>query len=455
MRSRPISFVLAACAVFAACSSSSGSAPSGGGGSSTGGSPGGQGGTAVGASGGSSGDGGSATGSGGTTGNGGATDATPWVGTWTAAPQLTESQNNPPSALSNSTLRQVIHASLGGSRIRVRFSNEFSKSALAINKAHVAVCRATPLVDSTIDTATDTALTFSGKESVTVAAGQAVWSDPLDFALVPLGNLTVTIAYGSAPAQGDVTGHPGSRTTSYQVVDSSDVGVASMTSAKKTDHWYSLSGVDVVADSSTSAVVAVGDSITDGKGSENGPGNNNKRWPDDLAVRLAGNATTKYVAVLNQGIGGNAVASGGLGPTLIDRFTRDVLGQSGVRWIIVLEGVNDIGSNNAPASTITAAFDSLIALAHARNLLIYGATITPFGGNSYYSAARESVRQEVNSYIRTPGNFDAYIDMDAAVTDGGNPPKLKSTYDGGDGLHPSIYGHQKMADTVDLTLFSR
>lgn len=366
-----------------------------------------------------------------------------WVGTWEGAPQLTETSNLPPASLSNATLRQVIHVSVGGSQVRVRFSNEFGNGPVTINAAHVAACTANP-VNSTIDTATDRALAFSGSASVTIAQGQARWSDPINFTLAPLSNLSVTVAFGSTPS--NVTGHPGSRTTSYLQSGSSNVSAANMSSALTTDHWYILSGLDTFADAR--AIAILGDSITDGRGSTT---NGNNRWPDDLARRLQTSGATK-VAVLNAGIGGNAVTSGGLGPTGLSRYSRDVLQQSGAKWVIIFEGVNDIGGG-VSASTLTSAYDTLIAQARGQGLRVYGATITPFGSNSYYSVAHESVRQSVNTYIRS-GKFDAFIDFDAAVRDTSNPPRLQAAYDSGDGLHLNPAGYQKLADTVNLTLFA-
>jgi len=367
------------------------------------------------------------------------------VGTWSGAPQLTETNNLPPSPLTNATLRQLVHISVGGSQVRVKFSNEFGNGSVTINAAHVAVCNANP-VNSTIDTATDRALTFSSSGSVTIAAGQAVWSDAINFTLAPLSNLAVTVAFGAVPS--NVTGHPGSRTTSYLQPNSSNVTAANMASAQTTDHWYILSGVDTLADAK--AVAILGDSITDGRGSTT---NGNNRWPDALARRLQQSGNTK-VAVLNEGIGGNAITTGGIGPTGVNRFSRDILGQSGVRWVIIFEGVNDIGGSNASAATVTGAYDTLIAQARAQGLKVYGATITPFGGNTYYSAAHESVRQSVNTYIRS-GKFDAFIDFDAAVRDASNPPRVQTQYDSGDGLHLNPAGYQKLADTVNLTLFAQ
>ena len=383
----------------------------------------------------------------GTGGTGGATGTTHWVGTWTGAPQLTEMSNNPPASLSNSTLRQIVHVSLGGSQIRLRFSNEFGNGAVTINSAHVAVCRASP-VDSTIDTATDKALGFSGMASVTIAQNQAVWSDAFDFNLAALSNFTVTVAFGSAPS--NVTGHPGSRTTSYQQTGSSTVNAANMASAQKAEHWYILSGVDVMADAAANGIVVLGDSITDGRGTTT---DLNNRWPDDLARRLAANGATSKVAVMNQGIGGNAVASGGIGPTASARFMRDVLNQSGVKYVVIFEGVNDIGGG-ATAASITAVFDSMITQARAKSLLIYGATITPFGSNSYYTPEHETARQGVNTYVKS-GKFDGYLDFDAAVRDTSNPPRLQAAFDSSDGLHLSPAGYQRLADTIDLTLFTR
>ncbi|HXU01032.1 MAG TPA: GDSL-type esterase/lipase family protein [Polyangia bacterium] len=367
-----------------------------------------------------------------------------WVGTWAGAPQLTETANLPPASLTNATLRQVVHVSVGGSQLRVKFSNEFGNGAVTINAAHVAVCNANP-VNSTIDTATDRALTFSGSASVTIAQGQAKWSDPINFALAPLSNLAVTVAFGGTPT--NVTGHPGSRTTSYLQSASSNVSGANMSSALTADHWYILSGVDTFADAK--AIAILGDSITDGRGSTT---NGNDRWPDDLARRLQSSGATK-VAVVNAGIGGNALASGGIGPTGLSRFSRDILGQSAVRWVIVFEGVNDIGAD-VSAATITSAYDTLIAQARGQGLRVYGATVTPFGGNSYNTPAHEAVRQSVNTYIRS-GKFDAFIDFDAAVRDTSSPPRVQTQYDSGDGLHLNPAGYQKLADTVNLTLFAQ
>jgi lysophospholipase L1-like esterase len=390
-------------------------------------------------------------GGGGTPGTGGSSGGMQhWVGTWTASPYY-DSANQPPASLTGAVLRQVAHVSLGGSQIRVQFSNLQGNGPVTISTAHIALCRATPAVDSTIDTTTDMALAFSGSASVTIAQGSELWSDPINFDLPALGNITITTAFGSVPTQ--VVGHSGSRTTSYLQTGSTDVTPASMTGAMTFQHWYYISGIDVMADAAARGTVAIGDSITDGRGTDN---DHNNRWTDVLAARLQGNPPTANVSMMNQGIGATNLI-GTTGTAAQARFMRDVLGQSGVRYAIVLDGVNDIGGG-ASFAAIKAAYDAMIAQAHAQGVLIYGGTITPFGGYSaYYSVANEQVREQVNAYIKS-GVFDGYIDFDAALTDGGNPPMLQAAYATWaqmDGLHPGPAGYQKMGDTPDLTLFTK
>ena len=388
----------------------------------------------------------------GTGGAAGGSGATHWVGTWSASPYY-DSGNQPPTSLANAVIRQITHVSIGGSQLRVQFSNLFGNGSVNIKAAHIALCTASPLVDSTIDTTTDTALAFSGAATVTIAQGQEVWSDPVSFTVAPLGNVTITTAFGSVPSQ--ITGHSGSRTNSFIQAGSTTVNAATMTSATSTEHWYIISGIDVMAPAADKAAVAIGDSITDGRGVDI---NKNDRWTDDLSARFQGMSTTSNVAMLNQGIGATDLV--GTGTAAQARYSRDVLKQSGVRYAIIFDGVNDI-LGGASFSSMKTVYDSLISQGHTAGLLVYGATITPFGAYSGYSAAYESVRQQVNTYIKS-GAFDGVLDFDAAVTDGGNPPKLQSQYstwtsaDGsGDGLHPSPAGYQKMAASVDLTLFTK
>jgi len=371
---------------------------------------------------------------------------THWVGSWATGPQLTEQSNLPPTSLGNNTLRQIVHVTLSGAQIRVQLSNEFSSQPVTMNKVHVALAT----TGNAIDAGSDRELTFSGMPNVTIPGNQAVYSDPLDFPLTALTKIAITIHFGSVPT--DITGHPGSRTTSF--IQSGDaVSSASLASPTTTDHWYFITRLDVMAPTTSAAVVVLGDSITDGRGSTT---NGNDRWPDALARRLQANAATAGVAVLNQGIGGNTVLTGGLGPTATARFERDVLGQSGVKWIIVLEGVNDIGGSSSAsvATDLIAAYQDFIDAAHERGLLIYGVPILPFGGSDYDSAAHETARTTVNDWIRMPGNFDAVIDLDAAVRDPAAPTTLLAAYDTGDNLHLNPAGYQEMADSVDLALFT-
>jgi len=372
-----------------------------------------------------------------------------WVGTWACGPQLTEPGNIPPApGLSSNTLRQIVSVSIGGSRLRLRLSNAFGDGPVTMTAVHVAVST----TGSTIDAGTDQALTFSGAASLIIPAGQTVDSDPFDFSLAAQAKLAITILFGAAPA--GITGHPGSRTTSYlQAGDATSA--ASIAGTATADHWYYITGLDVATDAASAAVVTLGDSITDGRGSTT---NGNDRWPDDLSRRLRALPATAKVAVLNQGIGGNAVLTGGLGPTAVARFQRDVLDQTGVRWLMILEGVNDIGASSGSGQTIAtgliAAFGSFIDLAHAHAIKVYGVPITPFGGSTYDSPDHQVARTMVNAWVRTSGRFDAVVDMDQAVADPATPANLATAYDSGDHLHLTPAGYQKMADAIDLALFA-
>jgi lysophospholipase L1-like esterase len=263
--------------------------------------------------------------------------------------------------------------------------------------------------------------------------------------------VTITMALGNVPS--DLTAHAGSRTNSYVQAGSTDVSAANLSSAPKNTHWYFISGLDVMAPMDAKAVVAIGDSITDGRGTTD---DGNDRWTDVLAARLQGNAATKNVAVLNQGIGATTLV--GSGTAAEARFARDVLGQSGVKYVIVLDGVNDIGGSSNSASTLSSmksAYDKLIKAAHDKGILIYGGTITPFGGySSYDTPTHETLRKDVNTYIKS-GVFDAIVDFDAALADAGNPSKLTAAAASSDSLHPGPAGYALMANKIDLTLFSK
>jgi lysophospholipase L1-like esterase len=370
-----------------------------------------------------------------------------WVGTWAASPQLTEPANMPPEpGLADVTLRQVVHISLGGKRMRIRFSNAFGTKPLKILSAHVAESAG----GSAIKPEGGKSITFDALTSVTIPTGAPMVSDPVDFELAPLADLAVTIRVND-PTNA-VTGHPGARCTSYlQAGDR--VTAPDLPQAARTPHWYYLCGVDVDASNAEVAAVAVlGDSITDGRGS---PTDGNGRWTDHLARRLQAREGTARVGVLNQGLGGNRLLNDGLGPNALARLDRDVLAQPGVRWLVVLEGINDLGTRSATAHDLIGAYEQIIRRVHARGIKAYGATILPCEGSSYFNRELEAARQEVNAWVRESGQFDAVIDFDAATRDPQKPSRLSAAADGGDHLHPGPDGYKVMAGAVDLALFGR
>jgi len=346
-------------------------------------------------------------------------------------------------------LRQVVYTSISGTQLRVQLSNAFGDGPVTMSAVHLAMATGAGAIDPT----TDAALMFGGAPSVTIAAGQAVYSDELAYPLGALTTAAITIRFDAVPTA--ITGHPGSRTTSYIATGDALTG-ATLPGAATTAHWYYVTGIDVMADAATSAVITLGDSITDGRGSTT---DHNDRWPDDLSRRLRAADATSKIAVLNQGIGGNSVVTGGLGPTAVARFQRDVLDQRGAHYVIVLEGVNDIGGSTGAGATVAtsliSAFGSFIDMAHASGLLIYGVPVLPFGGNGYDGAEHQTARDMVNAWIRTSGRFDAVVDLDMVVRDPQAPANLAAAYDSGDHLHLNPAGYSAMADAIDLTLFSR
>jgi lysophospholipase L1-like esterase len=368
-----------------------------------------------------------------------------WVGTWAASPQLVEPGNMPPEpGLGDATLRQVVHVSLGGKRLRVRFSNAFGAKPLNILSAHLAASAG----GAAIKPESQKSLTFSGRTSTTIPTGAPMVSDPVDFDLPPLSNLAVTI-HIKDPTRA-ITGHPGARCTSY--LERGDVVTEpDLPKSAGTLHWYYLCGVDIeVSNADISAVAVLGDSITDGRGS---PTDGNGRWTDHLARRLQKSEWAGRIGVLNHGLGGNRMLKDGLGPSALARLDRDVLAQPGVRWLIVLEGINDLGTRSTTARDLIGAFGQIILRAHARGIKVYGGTILACEGSSYFSAGLEAERQEVNAWIRKSGRFDAVIDFDAAMRDPQRPSRLAVAADGGDHLHPGPRGYEIMAGAVDLKLF--
>lgn len=374
-----------------------------------------------------------------------------WIGTWGTAPQLVEPNNMPPApGLTNNTLRQVVCVSTGGKRLQLKFSNAFGKSAVTLKAVQIAVSKG----GSAIDQSTIKSLQFNGKSDVTMEPGTELTSDPVSFKLEPRMEVAITILFGETSPT--VTGHPGSRTTSYLLSGDHTAPEADFTDAIKTDHWYIITGIDVEAPKSAGAVAVFGDSITDGRGSGT---NKQDRWPDMLSMRLLQNPGTKQVGVLNMGIGGNCVLRGGLGPTGLKRFDRDVLKQNGVHWLIILEGVNDLGGTRDStaaaqvAKDLITAFDKMITEAHAQGIKVYGATITPINKSFYYKDYREAARKVVNEWIRTSGHFDSVIDLDKAVRNPADISTLLPEAQSGDYLHPNELGYKMFGEAVDLSLF--
>ena len=381
-----------------------------------------------------------------------------WVGSWASAQQLPEPNNALSSDdLRDGTLRQVVRLSGGGARLRVRLSNAFGTQPLVIDAVHVAIA----VGRGAIVPATDRPVTFGGQSAFTIPAGADMWSDGVTFASPPLSQLAVSMHFPLPP--GNQTGHPGSRATSF-LVHGNLVGASVLPGAKTVEHWYQLAAIEMIGTQSSGAVVALGDSITDGHGATTDA---NNRWTDVLATRLQRRPATQHLSVLNEGIGGNRLLLDGLGPNALARFDRDILSQAGARYLIVLEGINDLGTaTRAKAMSvqehaelvqrIIAAYTQIVIRARSHGIRAIGSTITPYSGFDYYhpAAADEADRQIINGWIRTRGHFDAVVDFDRTVRDPGHPERLLPAYDSGDHLHPSAAGYKAMGDSVPLSLFS-
>ena len=374
-----------------------------------------------------------------------------WVGTWGTAPQLVENNNNPPSpGLGNNSLRQIVQVSIGGERVRLKLTNEFSAGSTQIKAVELAVAK-TAGSSSEIDESTTVSLTFDGQAGVTMPAKGKAVSDPVDFKIGPRENVAITIHYGSASST-SVSGHPGSRTTSYL----KSGNTTNFSGATKTDHWYNILALEVEAPEEAGAVAILGNSITDGRGSTT---NQQNRWADVLSRRLLDNEPTSQVGVLNMGIGGNCVLGGGLGPTASSRYQRDLLGQEGVKWIILFEAVNDLGGAGNGVQTakrIIDVYKQIIREAHEKGIYVFGGTITPFKGNSYYSADHEKGRSTINQWIRTTKMLDGVIDFDEAVRNPLDPEAMQSKFlFENDWLHLNAQGYETMGGCVDLSLFTK
>ncbi|KIO27998.1 hypothetical protein M407DRAFT_14808 [Tulasnella calospora MUT 4182] len=386
-------------------------------------------------------------------------------------PQLTETSNLPPSPFTqtasvfkNSTIRQTIHTSIGAQQIRIRLSNAFGTTDLPITAATVALTYNNTAGSPAIIPQTLQKLTFSGDSSIIVPNGALAVSDPINFVIKPQQMITISLYLADGQTTNSITSHPGSRTTSYFSFGNY-VNAANMTdpSTLNAAHWYLLSAVEAWSPLTSRALAIVGDSITDGRGSTT---NKNNRWPDLVLAKMQKSVLTSNIAVLNQAAGGNRILADGLGPNAIGRIDRDVLAQSGVKYAMIFEGVNDIGTADTTAAAqqvvgdrVIQAFKQIAARVHALGIPIFAATITPFSGNStiqpYSNPQREVTRSRVNNWIRTSGVFDAVVDFDKILRDPSNPTQLNPAYDSGDFLHPNPAGYQAIADAFPLSLFTQ
>jgi lysophospholipase L1-like esterase len=374
-----------------------------------------------------------------------------WVGTWATAPLMppedATAATSTDAGFNNQTVRMVVRVSIGGESLRVRFSNVFGDKPLTIGAAHVALAAK----GAAIVPGTDRALMFSGRDSFTIPPNAMVMSDPVKLHVAPLTSLTVSVFLPGAT--GPATWHPLGRATTYISGPGDLCASADMPGAKTTTSWYWLTGVEVLASESTGAIVALGDSITDGAAATVDA---NKRWPDILAneVSTAARGNSSPLAVLNEGISGNRLLHDVDGQNALARFDRDVLSQDGVRYLIVLEGINDIGwphmqdgkyaGDAVSADQMIAALQQIAERAHAHGIRVYGATLTPFGGAFYQTPDGETERETVNQWIRTSGAFDGVIDFDEITRDPNRPERFLPAYDSGDHLHPGDAGYDAM-----------
>ncbi len=414
-----------------------------------------------------------------------------WVATWAAAPQAARGGGQPPAAqpaaggiqflpgrpdpvslnpapapapqpgaqfrngFNNQTVRMIVHTSIGGRRVRIQLSNAHGTAPLSVGAAHIAIRSE----DSGIAPGSDRALSFNGKPSCIIPPGAVVVSDPMDLDVPQLGDLAVSLYVPNET--GPPTLHNLGLHTTYISKEGDLTAQAAIPDPATSQSWYWLSSVDVLAPANAAAIVTFGDSITDGARSTP---NANHSWPSFLAQRLLSNRGTTNIAVANEGIAGNRVLEDSQGVSALARFDRDVLAQAGVKWITVLEGINDIGNHTrsdtppnealASADDLIAGLSQLAARAHTHGIKVIGCTLTPYQGAAYYSEKGESFRQSVNRWIRTSGVFDAVVDFDALTRDPNAPGHIRPEFDAGDHLHPNDAGYKAMADAIDLSLFA-
>ena len=375
-----------------------------------------------------------------------------WVGTWATSAFDGDPWHTVPT-LVDSTLREIVHTSVAGRQLRIRLSNEFGIEPLRIAAASVALSAG----QSAIDAGSLHQLAFGGSPSIVIPPGAEVLSDTVPMATPAFANLAISI-YLPLQQVSDGSVHSSAQQDNY-IATGNHVQDASLTAPVVVDSWYFVKGVDVdpVAPKAAS-VVAFGDSITDGAYATE---NANHRWPDYLAVRLHNNPSTAHLAVLDEGIGGNCILIHCVASNALARFDRDVLAQAGVKYMIVLEGINDIGALHDPnrpdyrltAEDLEQGLSQLVARAHEQGIKVFGATLTPYKGAGYFTEKGEQIREALNQWILTSGVFDGTIDFDKATRDPANPLVFAAQYDSGDHLHPKDAGYSAMADAIDLGLF--
>ncbi|MCI1684883.1 MAG: GDSL-type esterase/lipase family protein [Prevotella sp.] len=365
-----------------------------------------------------------------------------WVGTWATAQQIPVKKFMPyNNNLTNRSVRQVVKVSIGGNVIRLKISNELSSQPLEIRSIYIAYTTD----DFAIYTKSAKYFKFNKNYTVTVPARQAVWSDGLPFDLRPLSRLTITINYTKAPKRPTV--HMGSRTTSYIMQGVTDTH-SDFASSFREDHWFNIAGIDVWDDSAR-CIAIIGNSITDGKCSTN---NAQNRWPDIMAETLQDKYKVKDLGVLNLGIGNNRVAlPGGFGYMAKERFDHDILGQNGVKSVIIFEGVNDIAASKGNGETVVRklieAYGEMIKKAKDRHLEVYLGTITPFLGSGVYSVPHEAAREKVNDWIRLQKDkVNGILDFDKLLSNPLDPHRMKENVQGGDWLHPNPEGYLEMGE---------
>jgi lysophospholipase L1-like esterase len=379
---------------------------------------------------------------------------TVWTGSWAAAPVAAPASEKPigPDGV---TYRDIVHLSLGGRSIRLRISNEFGPTPLSVASVHVAASAAA----DAIQPGTDHAVTFNGKSSVQIPAGSIAVSDPVPMPVQAFADLAVSLYVPAQPGV-TLTLHTLAVSTNY-VATGNAASATSLPNATKVTSWHLLKAVDVDAGPRAAAIVCLGASITDGYHSTPGK---NLRWPNDLALRLHANPATSQIGVLNEGISGARILHDVTGPSALARLDRDVLAQTGARYVIVSLGTNDIGRTffpNIPNETPATAeqlewgLQQIVARAHARGVRVIATTLTPYEGAAYYSAEGDQMREAFNTYVRTSGIFDGVIDFDRVARDPSHPARFLPAYDSGDHLHPNDAGYKVMADAIDLKLFTK